>query len=88
MDENWAASYQKSARWSTSWAEVTSAEGTWPEGFLFVDGKLFSEGKLCVPEDLANRVIREHHVAAAHAVGRRFIAELKRRFVFSPICHI
>ena len=45
---------------------------------------MYRSEKLCVPEAFVTRVVREHHEAAAHAVGKRFVAELGRRYSFPP----
>ena len=53
-----------------------------------MDGKFFHAGKLCVPEGLEFRMIREHHAAVAHIVGKRLVGELERRYMFTATCDV
>ena len=54
----------------------------WPKGIKIFGSKMFLEERLCVPEPFVARVVREHHEAAMHVVGKRLVAELLRRYVF------
>ena len=45
---------------------------------------MYRDEKLCVPEVFVHRVVREHHEATAHVVGKRLVTELSRRYVFPP----
>ena len=41
-----------------------------------------------MPERLALLVIREHHVAIAHAGEKRLLNELERRYAFPATCSV
>ena len=83
-DADWAHAYAESACWGADWELVNSPGPDWPKGIKVFGEKMYQAEKLCVPEKFVARVVREHHVAAAHVVGKRFLAELARRYIFPP----
>ena len=82
MDADWATAYANSACWAADWQLVNAPGPDWPKGVKVFGNKMFLEEKLCVPEDFVPRVVREHHEAVGHVVGKRFLSELTRRYRF------
>jgi len=84
MDADWGGAYAASATWGADWSLVNDPGPDWPQGIKVFGDKMYKNEKLCVPEDFVSPVVREHHDATGHAVGKRLMAELLRRYVFPP----
>ena len=84
VDEKWGDAYAESAIWGADWTLANAPGPDWPQGTKIFGDTMYREEKLCVPEGFVARVVREHHAAAAHVVGKRFVAELARSAMCSP----
>ena len=86
LDEDWTDKYEEDLHWAGEWDAVTQpSEGvSWPEGRKLFRGKLYVFEKLAVPDELTLAVVSAQHVAAGHVGVDRLVAEINRRFVFSP----
>lgn len=82
MEADWGAAYAESPGWGADWSLANAPGPDWPKGIKIFGDKMYRDEKLCVPENFVARVVREHHEAAGHAVGKRFVAELTRRYAF------
>ena len=54
----------------------------WPEGYRYVQGKLYHLGKLCVPEEYTREMIRAYHFLNGHIGVEKLIKGLKVRYEF------
>ena len=84
MDEDWSAAYQSCYWFQEMWRQVHDPSCQWPWAVQLDHGKLYREGRLCVPSALVARVIRAHHAAAGHISGRRLWPQLCIRYNFPP----
>jgi hypothetical protein len=84
IDEDWGAAYRASPFWAADWELVNTPGPEWPKGMKIFGDKMYRDEKLCVPESFVHRVVREHHEATGHVVGKKFLTELSRRYIFPP----
>ena len=84
MDEDWNAPYDQCYWFGEVWRQTHTPGSEWPWGFQVDEGKLYQDGRLCVPSTLVPRVIRAHHAASGHAGSHKLWPQLKTRFAFPP----
>ena len=77
FDLEWDAWYAKCPTWKSAWEKIQN-ETDWPIGFQFHGGKLYFEGRLCIPLGMTRDVVRAHHRAVGHIGGKRLIAQMAR----------
>ena len=82
MDSDWTESYRSSAEWSEAWQKAHDQDGEWPANYQLREGRMFLEGKLCVPESLVADVLASLHENAGHLGAERLVIEAKRRLQF------
>ena len=73
MQRPWEREYAKSAWWKKTWQQVTLGGAEWPEGYqLRGDGNqfLYASGKICVPESLANEILKQWHAGKLGHAGK------------------
>ena len=81
-DGDWGWWYENCNEFGPPWS-LTKSGNVWPEGFqVGENGRLFHDGKMCVPTGVTNVVLQKHHNAVGHLGGERLIAELDRWFEF------
>ena len=61
LEVDWEDAYGDSAKWTDWWETVHQPQGDWPPKVKIYRGKMYYEEKLCVPEKLANRVLKAYH---------------------------
>ena len=71
MERDWQEAYRACPKFgprldAMEEAERTGQPGIWPEYFQKVEGRVYSEGLLCVPCQLTGEVIRAQHSEAGH----------------------
>ena len=84
MDEDWSPAYSTCYWFSETWKSVNAPVSEWPQGVQLSHGKMYRDGRLCVPGDLVPRVIREHHAVAGHPGGQKLWPVLTTRYSFPP----
>ena len=77
FDLEWDAWYKKCPKWKTAFEKIQNEED-WPEGYQYLDGKLYFENKLCIPLGMTRDVVRAHHKAVGHVGGTRLIQQMAR----------
>ena len=80
LEEDWAEDYAQSPAFSQVWDSICRVGGEWPEGYKVFRGKLYSRERLCVPENLVQQVLSEHHDWVAHVGTDRLLVEVLRRY--------
>ena len=81
MSESWDAHYHSSDAFSAMWQATQDVAEDWPAGVQIHEGRLYWQGKLCVPEGLASRTLWEFHVSSGHLGVSRMVSEVSHRFV-------
>ena len=84
MAESWADSYVNSSTFSEWWQQTQNSQTPWPQGIQLHQGRMYSQGKLCVPEPLVQRVLWEFHNTSGHMGIHRMTNEVKHRFLMPP----
>ena len=64
------------------WADTQNPEASWTYGVQIHDGKIYFQGKLCVPESLTQRILWEFHIASGHLGIHRMTKEVDHRYIF------
>ena len=80
---DWRGEYQRCTRWQVEWDNVHDDVENWPKGFQLVDGRLFFEGKLCVPRYLQAAHVRAYHDFYLHPGPERLWKKLTLLFEFA-----
>ena len=83
MDLPWDDFYVQSSASGELWCLVHSSPPMWPQGVQLHRGRMYQEGRLCVPEGVALKVLWEFHSAAVHVGNTRMLKEVHLRFVIS-----
>ena len=81
MDLPWDYFYVQSSAFGELWCLVHSSPPMWPQGVQLHRGRMYQEGRLCVPEGVALKVLWEFHSAAGHVGNTRMLKEVHLRFV-------
>jgi hypothetical protein len=84
LTENWEDRYLASPEFSGMWSEAHDPQATWPVGVQLHQGRMYFQGKLCVPEPLAQRLLWEFHSSAGHLGISKMSKEIQYRFIFPP----
>ena len=84
MEEDWASAYQQCYWFGELWRDTQDPAKEWPWGVQVDHGKLYQEGKLCVPTDLVPRVIRAHHAAIGHPGVWKLWPQICHRYALPP----
>ena len=84
MDEDWGPHYTSSAEFGATWLTIRTPGAAWPQGHQLHRDKLYLHGKLCVPETLVHRVLREFHVTSGHLGAHKVVAQLYHRLHLPP----
>ena len=84
MEQDWGQAYEQCYWFGEWWRKTHANEGEWPERVQVEKGKMYHEGRLCVPFELAARVIREHHAAIGHPGGEKLWKHIQHRYSFPP----
>ena len=84
MELDWAPAYNQCYWFSHWWKATQSQDGVWPENVQVHQSKMYHDGRLCVPSDLAGQVIRHHHAAIGHPGGEKLWRHLQPRYSFPP----
>ena len=82
LAEDWTAKYETSDAWGAKWRTLHSDDGEWEQGDVVEAGKLYVDDLLCVPEALAQRLVKELHELHGHTGREALKRELERRYVF------
>jgi len=82
LEVDWEDAYGDSAKWTDWWETVHQPQGDWPPKVKIYRGKMYYEEKLCVPEKLANRVLKAYHTQTGHVGTDRLCKEAQLRFIF------
>jgi transposase InsO family protein len=82
LDDDWTAPYERSGAFGGAWTACHDANGEWERGYQIAQDKLYHHGLLCVPEELAERVLMAHHVMVGHPGAKRLKIEVGRRYRF------
>jgi hypothetical protein len=82
MDSDWTEAYRSSTEWGELWEQVHCEEPDWPASVQCRGSRMYSEGKLCIPESLVADAFASLHESAGHLGAERLIAEAKRRYQF------
>ena len=77
MDETWDEDYKRCPVWNGAFHDITTG-GTWPEGYVYDNGRLYFQGKLRIPSDRVVPVIQWHHYQVGHPGGERLWTEMGR----------
>ena len=84
LDWDWNQKYGVCPRWQTVWQAIKRAQKNasvaWPQGYQIHHGKLYWDGKLCVPTGVCREVIKSHHVQTGHLGVKRLMQEIQRRY--------
>jgi transposase InsO family protein len=81
MDSDWTEAYRSSEEWSELWEKVHCAETEWPASVQSRGSRVYSDGKLCIPESLVADAFASLHENAGHLGAERLVAEAKRRYL-------
>jgi len=84
MEENWASAYDGCYWFGELWRATQDPAKEWPWGVQVDHGKLYQEGKLCIPSELVPRVIRAHHAAIGHPGVWKLWLHICHRYAFLP----
>ena len=68
---DWGAEYLKCPIFHGFWQSTHTHGAEWPKGFILREGKLFYEGKICVPWRLQRPWIRDQHTYHGHVGAER-----------------
>ena len=82
LSESWADKYATSQEFSGMWEDTQNPSVNWPHGVQLHQGRMYFQGKLCVPELLVHRVLWEFHIASGHIGIKRMTNEVNYRFLF------
>ena len=83
LEEDWSEEYEKCPVFGGIWKATLSAEQDWPEGTEKSAGKLYADGKLCIPLRLQNAWIQEQHRFWGHVGFQRLWETLSDRFFWA-----
>ena len=84
MDIDWSLAYDQCYWFGAWWKATQSHDKPWPEDVQVHKGKMYHDGRLCVPLELAGKVIRQHHTAIGHPGGDKLWTHLLTRYSFPP----
>ena len=84
MDEDWKGFYQSCDCFHELWEAVNDCQGEWPDHVQLMGDKLYRNGKLCIPMELVDRIIMEHHKASGHSGVEKMHKEMMHRYEFPP----
>ena len=81
---DWSEWYAQCPRWGAEWEQLMNPgpDFVWPQGIQVVEGKMFSEGKLCVPIPLQSEWIRLLHEQLGPRCFARIRAIIRGRFIW------
>ena len=80
MDQCWDDAYEYSDLLGDWWRATKNSGSPWPGGVQLHYGKMYWQGRLCVPESVALRVLWDFHSAAGHIGINRMLRELHLRY--------
>ena len=80
QQREWYQEYDCSLQWGDVWKATQVPGGVWPEGIRIHQGRMISEGRICVPESRVQEVLREHHEFMGHAGVHKVVKEVYRRY--------
>ena len=87
LEEDWSRAYAGSHQWKDWWTAIHTG-GTWPEHVQLRGSKqqfMYLDHKLCVPEDMATRLIAEWHNKLGHPGQDSTITDMRERFIVPGI---
>ena len=76
----WESAYHDSLWWGKKWQATQVPNEKWPEDVRIFQDKMLWDGRICIPENLVEEVIREQHVYMGHIGIQRLANEVKRRY--------
>ena len=82
MSRDWTVDYPACPHWSELWSEAMTPNPAWPDGVQIAHGKLYLNGKLCVPTSLVADVLRDFHECNGHIGKHRMLKVLGHHFYF------
>eukprot|EP00667_Euglena_gracilis_P000113 EG_transcript_113 len=81
-ERDWGEAYSHCPTWKEKWV-ATKGDSIWPKGFKVLNGQLFFEEKLCVPESFQHLVIQEIHEFLGHVGPEKVWKHMAIRFVWA-----
>jgi hypothetical protein len=88
MSRDWSADYETSPCWGGLWYDChDNINEEWPEGISIYSEKIYVDGKLAIPEDLVEELIKSHHQASNHPGTSRLVSDMshsQRRSLIPP----
>ena len=88
LDEDWSPHYINSQEFSGLWNDTKNIECPWPLGIQIHNNKMYYYGKLCVPENLAHKLLWQFHVSSGHIGTQRAIKQAHYNYTFPPTIRI
>ena len=85
LGQDWRAAYERCPTWGSSWKAIQDEEDAWPQGFQLVRGKLFLDGRICIPAEFTGQVVMAQHEYGGHLGGERLWNECKRRYAWANV---
>ena len=82
MEEDWDDDYRECTEYGPILQLVEAGGKDWPQGVVYLGGRMYRDGILLVPEGLVGKVVRELHSLLGHPGGPRLWEGLKRKYHF------
>ena len=87
LQADWSEDYAKSEVWSAEYRAVTDPDDDqkWPKGLTEEDGKLYSKGRLLVPESRVLELCEAWHHHMVHPGVRKQVTDMVKRFAIDDV---
>jgi hypothetical protein len=82
-EQNWSDFYSSCPTWKKLWQDTHSSDIVWLVNVKVFSERMFFEGRLCIPTQLQEKIILEHHIFLAHIGGQKFWKYLSKQFIFA-----
>ena len=79
-EPNWSEWYPKDKMFKEIWEIIQNDETEWPVGIQVIDGRMFENGKLCIPTPIQSEWIREMHQNIGHVGNERLWQVIENKF--------
>lgn len=81
MEEDWTTAYGNSKEFKIEWFRTHGHVERWPQGVQLLQGKMYKQGRLCMPESKVEQVLQEFHRASGHVGNTRLEKEWHHRYL-------
>ena len=79
----WGEFYLGCSVWKDFWLKTHDSTAVWPPNFKVFGERMYNQEKLCVPANLQEIVVQDHHSFLGHVGGPRLWKNMDNKFIFA-----